>query len=199
MNEESRIEVFWDWFRGVAPSLAADVQNDAILGDLDARVHELDSELSWEVGPGSHNPWQLVISPNLDRNLRQRAEQIVSRAPVIRGWEFHSARKPKDWQYKFVIGRPGGQIPLQLDASGWGFVLLQYPDGSREVLLHATNLPPLDSDERWQAAAVTLESILGEDVLLDKISEFELVNELEPRFADKLQPIQRLREAVLAV
>lgn len=75
---------------------------------------------------------------------------------------------------------------------------MRYPDGSHELLLQGENLPPLDDDDRWQAAAITLESILGEDVLLDKINEFELVDELEPRFAEKRKPIQRLRETVLA-
>lgn len=66
------------------------------------------------------------------------------------------------------------------------------------MLLQGDNVTSLDDDERWQAAAITLESILGEEVLLDKIGEFELVDELEPRFAEKRQPIQRLRETVLA-
>ncbi|HEY6305023.1 MAG TPA: hypothetical protein VI488_01030 [Candidatus Angelobacter sp.] len=75
---------------------------------------------------------------------------------------------------------------------------MRYPDGSHEILLQGDDLSPLDDDERWQAAAITLESILGEDLLLDKVKEFELVGELEPRFAEKRKPIQRLRETVLA-
>jgi hypothetical protein len=66
------------------------------------------------------------------------------------------------------------------------------------VLLQGYNLPPLNDDERWQAAAITLESILGEDLILDKINEFELVDQLEPRLADKLKPIQVLRDTILA-
>jgi hypothetical protein len=64
-------------------------------------------------------------------------------------------------------------------------------------LLQGNNLPALDDDERWQAAAVTLEGILGEEVLLEKINEFELVDCLEPRFAAQQRPIQGLREAVI--
>jgi hypothetical protein len=65
-----------------------------------------------------------------------------------------------------------------------------------EILLQGKGLPPLSDDERWQAAAITLESILGEDMVLDRVNEFELVDQLEPRFAERERPIQHLREAV---
>jgi hypothetical protein len=155
--------------------------------------------LSWEIGPGSHEPCQFVISPNLDRRLLQKTREIVSRAPVLEGWEFYSARRPKHWDYKLIMERSDRRGSIELDASGWYFVLLQYPDGAREVLLQGDSLPALDDDERWQVAAITLESILGEEVLLDRINEFELVDHLELQFAEKRQPIQRLREAVLGI
>jgi hypothetical protein len=142
-------------------------------------------------------PLQLVISPNLDLDLLQEARKIISAAPVLGGWEFYSTRRPKNWDYKLLMERSEGGDPIQLDTSGWSFVLLQYPDGAREVLLRASNLPALNEDERWQAAAMTLESILGEEELLNRISEFELVSQLEERFAAKERPIQHLREAVL--
>jgi hypothetical protein len=199
MTESMRVEVFWSWFTGIAAALATDVENPSLLQELDIRVRELDSMLSWEVGPGSSEPWQLVISPNLNRDLRQKAQEIVSLAPVLEGWEFHSARRPKDWDYKFMMERSNGRESIELDASNWGFVLLEYPDGAREVVLQGTNLPTLDDDERWQAAAVTLEGILGEEVILERIDEFQLVDRLEPRFAAQQRPIQRLREAVVGI
>jgi hypothetical protein len=198
MTERAKIDEFWNWFQSVEASLAADIENPSLLQQLDARMHELDSMLSWEIGPGACDPRQLVISPNLDRDLWPKAQEIISRAPVIRGWEFYPARRPKDWEYKFLMERSAGRNPVQLDASSWEFVLLKYPDGDQEVLLQGNNLPALDDDERWHAAAITLESILGEDVLLDKINKFELVDQLEPRFAENRRPIQRLRETVLA-
>lgn len=197
MTEEAKIEDFWRWFSGVATRLAVNIENPSLLEQIDERIVGLDPLLSWEIGPGSSEPWQLVISPNLDLDLLPIARKIVSAAPVLDGWEFYSARRPKNWDYKLLMERSEGGAPVHLDASGWGFVLLQYPDGAREVLLRGNNLPDLNADERWQAAAMTLESILGEEELLNKISEFELVNQLEERFAAKERPIQHLREAVL--
>lgn len=198
MIGKRKIDEFWTWFRTIAAPLAANVEDSPLLEELDTRMRELDPGLSWEVGPGSCEPWQLVISPNLDRDLRPRTQEIISHAPVIQGWEFHSARRPKDWDYKLLMERSDGREPVQLDASHWGFVLLRYPDGAQEVLLQGENLSSLDEDERWHAAAITLESILGEEALLDKISQFELVDQLEPRFQEKRKPIQSLRETVLA-
>jgi hypothetical protein len=137
MSENARIEAFWGWFRRVAGPLAADIESCSLLEELDARISELDSMLSWEVGPGSHEPYQFVISPNLDRRLLQKTREIISRAPVIEGWEFYFARRPKRWDYKLIIERSDRRGSIELDASGWYFVLLQYPDGAREVLLQA--------------------------------------------------------------
>jgi hypothetical protein len=199
MTQNEKIERFWGWFSSIAASLEVDPENHSLLDELDARMSELDPLMSWEIGPGAHEAWQLVISPNLDRNLRTQTQEIISHAPVIQGWEFHSTRRPKDWDYKLLMERPNGQDPIYLDASEWEFVLLRYPGGDLEILLQGKNLPYLTDDERWQAAAITLESILGEDVVLDQLDEFELVGRVESRFTDKLKPIQRLREVVLGL
>ena len=191
-KRRSRIDEFWLWFREVAPALESNIETPAILKELDTRLRNLNPKLSWEIGPGVFKPCQLVISPNLNRDLRGKAEKIVTGAPVLPAWEFYAARQRKEWQYKLELG--GDRLPI--DASEWTFVLLRYPDGTHEVLLKGKDLPPLSPDERWQAAAITLESILGEEVVLDRVSEFDLVGKLEPRFADRERPIQRLREAL---
>lgn len=191
-RRKNQVSEFWNWFRDVADLLAANVEDSSLLSKLDNRVRTLDPKLSWELGPGLFKPWQFVISPNLNRGLRKRAREIVARAPVLPAWEFHSARQPKEWHYQLELG--GDKVPV--DVSEWTFVLLKYPDGVHEVLLQGKSLPPLSDEERWQAAAITLESILGEDMVLDRVDEFELVDKLEPRFAERERPIQHLREAV---
>lgn len=198
MTKGTGSEDFWNWFGGVAVFLADNIEDQSLLQELDRRVRGLDPRLSWEVGPGTTEAWQLVISPNLDPDLRSRAREIISTAPVINGWEFYAARRPKHWDYKLVMERSAGET-LELDASNWTFVLLQYPNGSHEVLLHGNKLPALDAEERWQAAAMVLEGILGEEVLMDVIHDFELVDRLDPQFAEKQKPIQRLRETVLGM
>jgi hypothetical protein len=190
-----RVEEFWAWFAGIAPSLAANVEEPTLVHQLDTRVRDLDKALSWEIGPGVSKPWQLVISPNLDPELRGDARAIISRAPEVPGWEFHPSRQAKSWNYQLQLD---SAAPSSLiDASKWTFVLLRHPDGAHEVLLRARDLPTLSDDERWQAAAMALESILGEDAVMDRVQGFELLDELEPRFAEQERPIQELRKAVL--
>ena len=192
VNNQVDISEFWRWFRNIAEALAVNVENSMLLRELDGRVSNLNPKLSWEIGPGLYKPWQLVISPNLDRDLRETARLIIAQAPALSTWEFYAARQPKQWNYRLEMG--SDKVPV--DASEWAFVLLRYPNGTHEILLEAKNLPPLSKDERWEAAAITLESILGEDIVLDRVSEFELVDKLEPRFAEKKRPIQQLRQAV---
>ena len=69
MTESTRVGDFWSWFSSIAASLAVNIESPALLEELDTWVRDLDSMLSWEVGPGSSEPWQLVISPNLNREL----------------------------------------------------------------------------------------------------------------------------------
>jgi hypothetical protein len=193
----SRIEEFWDWFRSVAATLAANVEAPKLVEELDSRVDNLDPKLSWEIGPGLSEPWQLVISPNLNQDLREEARTIVSYAPSIDGWQFHSAKPPKEWDYTLELETEDGGL-VRLDASTWTFVLLRYPDGTHEVLIKGNGVSHLRNDERWQAAAITLENILGEDLFLDRINKFELVDQLEPRFAERQRPIRALHRAVTA-
>jgi hypothetical protein len=65
------------------------------------------------------------------------------------------------------------------------------------MLLLASELSALSDVERWQAGAILLEGILGEDVFLDAVDEFEVVNELEPRFAAHARSIRDLRAAAI--
>jgi hypothetical protein len=193
----SRINIFWDWFGTIADSLAADPHDSSLLSELDRRVLSLAPGLSWEIGPGLSKPWQLVISPDLNRDLRETAKSIVARAPSLDQWEFHPARQPKEWEYKFEFTDETGAERLMVDATNWRFVLLRHQSGIREMLLLASELSALSDVERWQAGAILLEGILGEDVFLDAVDEFEVVNELEPRFAAHARSIRDLRAAAI--
>jgi hypothetical protein len=194
-GDKDKVGGFWRWFSSIADRLAENVENPTLLAELDARVSKLDPALSWELGPGETAAWQLVISPNLDRDLREPAVRIVAQAPAVPGWQFHSARQPKDWKYQFDLETDGGVQTL--NASSWRFVLLQHADNAREVLLEGADAATLTKDDRWSAAAIALESILGEAALLDRVDDFDLVSELEPQFRARARPIQQLHAAVL--
>lgn len=192
---KNQINDFWSWFRRNAATLTSETSTAA--EQLDTRVRGLHPDISWEIGPGLTKSWQLAISPNLNRDLRDVTRSIVKESPSLDEWEFYSARQPKAWNYSFKLDRENGEENIAIDAANWTFVLLRYPDGLREVLLKAHALPRLTKGERWQIGAIVLEGILGEDNFLDVVDEFEVVDELEPRFAEKERPIQDLRTAAM--
>ena len=194
---ESQIKSFWDWFAGVAPILADTPNRADLLAELDKRVTRMNPALSWEIGPGLQESWQLVISPSLSRELRNATSRIVKLAPRIEEWEFHSSRQVKDWDFTFQLSRSEGEF-IDIDASRWTFVLLRYPDGLKEVLLKADHLPrSLNEEDRHEAAAIALEGVLGEELFLQAIDDFDLVDVLEDRFLGKDRPIKSLRRAIL--
>jgi hypothetical protein len=194
-QDETSIGDFWRWFAENAPGLSAGTRNSSALEALDRHVMALNPKLSWEIGPGRHKPNQFVVSPNLDRSLREETRRIVSRAPLIEDWEFYSTRQLKEWKYQVELASSIDGPAWRLDASEWQFVLLLYPDGMREVILNG-NIPNLSSNQRWQAAAIVLESILGEDMMMEKIDEFDLTPTLEPRFEERKRPLDLLRAAI---
>jgi hypothetical protein len=197
--KKSRPDVseLWSWFRKNANELADNYANSSLLDHLDIRVRRINPQLSWEIGPGISKPLQFVVSPNLDRSLSEIARAVVSDAPKLREWEFHSARQPKKWNYKVELSN--GKTALPMDASAWTFMLLKYPDGTREVLLKASSGANLTRKQRETAAAIVSESVLGEELLLHSVDEFDLVEKLPARFKNKERPIRLLLDAVRGV
>jgi hypothetical protein len=195
-DERKKIEEFWRCFQSVSADLLAGTQEAPLLTELSNHLNAIDIGLIWETGPGQTKPRQLTISPNLDKNLLETAKTIVSAAPALEDWEFHHVRRPRKWDYKLRLESEHG-APIEIDASGWVFIALYYSSsGTYQVLLHGGNLPPLTNDQRWQAAEAVLVHLLGEEVVLDVIHDFGLVNTLEPLDALSTKPLWLLRETV---
>jgi len=190
---------FWNWFREFSPNLRANNDDPAVISEVDSRVGKLEPALTWEIGSGNSKPWQFVISPDLDPNLRDKARAIIALAPELSDWEFYSARQPKNWNYRFTLTKESPTETISVDATGWQFALLQYPNGEHEVLIEAKGLPQLSDSERWCAAAVVLESILGEEVVLEHINSFDLTADLGPELVCKAKPIRDLRDTFASV
>jgi hypothetical protein len=195
-EERKKIEEFWRCFQSVSAELFTGTHDELPLTELSNHLNAIDPGLIWETSPGESKRCQLTISPNLDKNLRETAKTIVSAAPALEDWEFHHARRPRQWDYKLRLESEHG-APIEIDASGWLFIALYYSSsGTYQVLLHGSNLPPLTKDQRWQAAEAVLIHLLGEEVVLDLIHDFGLVNTLEPLDALSTKPIRLLRETV---
>lgn len=192
----SAVAEFWDWFRDNAESIAEKIDESSGFDELDRRVLSLSPGLSWDIGQGLLKSRQFVISPSLNRDLREIARLIVANAPKLDDWEFHSARQPKDWNYRVeVTNEKTGEITA-VNATDWRFVLLTYPDGFREILIETGALLRLSDERRQEIGEIVLLSLLGEDSFMDSVDNFELTDRFEPQFAQKARRIQQLRSAV---
>ena len=190
--QSDRIEAFWKWFVSYAEQISAEPDCPALVEELDRRVSELHKDISWEIGPGRfHALAACTVSVPEPTTASRRGERGGTAAPNVTDWAFFPARRPKDWDYKVVLKDVGSE-PVLISATAWRFVMLRYSDGQYQIILEGQNMPAMSEDRCWQAAAITLESILGEDVLMDKVCEFSLVRELTDDLAAKAAPIQQL-------
>jgi hypothetical protein len=193
-----QIEQFWNWFIDVSDGLIAGIEKEACMWRLDERLRALHPGLRWEICAGVSRARQLTISPNLDPELRATAQEIVFAAPVLANWEYCSARQPKEWDYKIHL--PGhGPRPVELDATNWVFILLGSPDGGYYMLLSDPNLPLLTEAQRRQAAADVLCNLLGEELVIETIRDFELVYNFHHYLAQRASPIHLLPAAIESV
>jgi hypothetical protein len=183
-------EAFWRWFTTIADRIAASPEDRSLINNLDEHVSLAWPQLSWEIGPDPSGDWYLALSPNLNREFLAIAEDAIRFAPPIHGWKFYPARPRKIWDGRFEMEVQNGV--RHLDPSDWKYVLLRYPDGEQELVLVAPEAQALTSDERWKAAAVVLEGILGEDCLLHHVGSFALEPTLDARLATQSKPLHLL-------
>ncbi len=190
-----QIEEFWKWFVSVADLLMAGTVKGELTKELDRRLRGLHPGLIWETGPGTSRRRQFTISPNLNPNVRSVAQEIVFAAPDLANWEFHPVRQVKEWNYQLLLDRRGAR-PVTIDASKWGFVLLLRAEGKQQVLLSAKNLPRLQKSRRHKVAADVLCNILGEEVVLDGLTDFDVMHRFPSVLARRSTPIHSLREVM---
>jgi hypothetical protein len=190
-----QIRAFWDWF---ARAWVAVLKNSGksdhdFAGEMDRRIRGLHIGLSWEIGPAAKSGWQLVISPDFSPELLEIAQQIISLAPRIPGWEYRCFRQPKQWNHKFEVTCLTGRR-VSFDCSNWKFLMLQHSDGTRELLLFGDGISSLDENTKRNAAVIVLESILGEETVMQRIPVFELLENSDSPFPGKERPLSALAE-----
>jgi hypothetical protein len=133
----------------------------------------------------------LTLSPDGDAELLELTKEIVQSAPQIADWEFHWARQPRPGQFEFSIGSVDGSS-VEIDARPWRYVLYRFPDGVFDIVLEENNLRSLGDDERYAAAVVFLDSVIGEATRIARINEVEPVVKLTKEQASKANSVKVL-------
>ena len=183
-------ERFWNWFRTNADIIASGYDGEQLTEGLAEKIESEWPELSWEIGPDPSGCLYLSISPNLNKGLIPQANKAVGSAPSIPGWKFYPYRQRKKWDGRFEMHTSRGVA--QIDSSSWNFVLLRYPDGGHEVFLIGDKALWLNEEDRWQAAAIVVEGMIGEKCILENDLSFSLDDRPEPQFEGKEKPIREL-------
>jgi hypothetical protein len=193
-NVRQAIGKLWQWFPRAAQKLGEQEPSSEFTAKLDSLVRRIHPDIAWEIGPGIHSEWQLVISPDLNRELLPLTRSVISDAPAVEDWEFHATRQPKQWEYQFDM-KVEDDRSVAVDAREWSYLLLKYPHEEVEILLAGPNARSLGDSERKVAASILLQGILGEEPLLDPKLSFDLVDSFPDKFHGHEKPISRLAEA----
>lgn len=184
------ITVFWAWFATIADELGDDLANEALHDELDARLAGL-GEVAWELGPGSTAENCLAISPDGNAALLRLTQRIVAMAPTLPRWEFHSSRPARAEHLEFSISTSAGD-EIAIDARSWRYVLYRLPDKMFDIVVEEPNLGDASEDDRYTAAVVLLDGLLGEGQRLLQIRDIEPVVALKADEAKKSNPITML-------
>lgn len=188
----SLVDRFWAWFAGISDRLADHFEDKELLAELDMRVSEL-GEITWELGPGLRQECALTLTPDGDPQLLPLAERIIEAAPELSRWEFHPARQKKKWDLRFsVTSSEGAEIPV--DARSWRYVLLGFPDSTYDLILEQPNLRESSEEDRYTAAVIVVDGVLGEKDRLEYIGEISPTTSLTPEHAQSSTNIAQLAD-----
>jgi len=192
LNEQEVVK-FWNWFSNNSHYLGDEFRRKGLISELDRRISRL-GDFVWEFGPGKVEENAFVISPGGDLELLEISKEVISRATKCKGWEFHYAKPPKDWELKFQFERGDGRM-ADVDASGWKYVLLEYEDEPYEIIIKLPRLlMELGDRDALIAAEITLDGILGEERRMRLINVIDVVFEFEEKYKDKVSDIKVLSE-----
>ena len=191
--DEQEVEKFWNWFSNNSQDLGDEFRRKGLISELDKRISKL-GDFVWEFAPGKVEKKAFVISPGGDLKLLELSKEVISRAAKCKGWEFHYAKPPKDWELKFDFERADGRM-ADVDASGWKYVLLKYEDETYEIIIKLPQLlMELGDRDALTATEITLDGILGEERRMRLINGIDVVFEFEEMYKSKASDIQALSE-----
>jgi hypothetical protein len=160
----ARIDAWWTAFERTRPQLDAFFAGGP-RWDLAAWMSEhlqvIDARIMWEFGPGIPVGHRLVITPEVDRELRPLVEVLLARAPKIDGWQFHGHRLAEDFELAMLTtkGRTG------VDARAFDFTAELGEAGLVDVHVAPPRGLFRNAEDDQHAAFVAVESLLGEEVV----------------------------------
>ena len=173
LDQRSRIEAFWAWFEGKRIDLASPQPSDQTIAELDRRLADLGVR-NWELGPGTVEANSLIISPGGEADRLGLVTEIVDSAPLVKGWEWHHAKPPKNWKLRFEMDISGRQVTI--DGHDWEFLLYRFKDRTYDIVFHPLVQQGLSKDDLLTAAFTLLDGELGEEARINLFGAVEVVS-----------------------
>ncbi len=169
---EAKIDAFWAAFAATTPRFeAAFRKEDALDFPTWMREHldPIDERIMWEFGPGLGGGHRLVLTPESERSLRPLLSAMLARAPVLARWELYPYRLAEDIAMTFETVR------ARVDVELTGYEVVAAPGQHGRVDLFFWGPKRLfGKDQRFDAAFVAVETLLGEEVLDHWIGAIEV-------------------------
>lgn len=158
------IDAWWGAFRAKTGDLDA-YFNGSKKWDLgqwmEDHLQAIDERIMWEFGPGLHGGHRLVITPEVNRELRPLVDTILERAPALQGWEF----------YGYRLAESVAQAERMLEARGLislakAHALVALGKHNRvDLTFYSPDFKGSKDQDALNAAFVATEVLLGEQVL----------------------------------
>ncbi len=176
-NLQDKISDFWDWFV-LNKSILEEIMQSESHSKTETIVQQIDhhilgmGKLKWEISNPRKDRFNLIISPNSNRELFQITQDIVEQSPYFEEWTFFNAIPAKG---AFNIQLYDNNMDLQfVDAENWQVAI--FPEGQNkvELIVLSENIDHLDEETQWVAVDLVITSILGEAKKIEKINTLEV-------------------------
>ena len=175
-----------DWWKEFAEK-KSDIEK-FLRSELDWNIDEwmttalqvVDEEIMWEFGAEISGDYQLIITPESERQLRPLVNSIIEQAPQIASWRFYAYRQPQNFSdtEDIVLDRTGIKISDMK-------AIVQAGDGNLvDVLFVSSNFKPAKEETFTHAAFLTTEYSLGEEILDNWIGAVQVVSPTDPIVSD---------------
>jgi hypothetical protein len=162
----ARIDAWWVDFAARAESLAQIFRTGRPLGDIPDWMTRwlrlIVPHVCWEFGPALQTKgFRLVITCEAEHARRPLVSLLLSRAPVLEGWEFYQYRPAESLALaeQTVRGRTGGTLAnVTFTAAAARFNRI-------DVTLHRPSWNDPEDERALLDARIAVETLLGEETL----------------------------------
>lgn len=196
MKTQLAVVQFWQWFAENHDNVsnaynASDC--DWLSANISRRIRQLGDSLNWEIGPYNLPDKTFVLSPTIRENLGL-TRAAVKIAPELSGWRFLHA-KPRKELNRLVFQSHGCTV----DAEGWQYQMVSYNKGEFVDLMLYINAKGFPSAHDQLFAELVVESLVGEELRLDRVGFVQPNIIEEPEAVENTTPIRYLHDHLLTV